>query len=237
MSAKPRLLDLFCGAGGAAMGYSRAGFEVSGVDLNAQNRYPFEFVQADALAFLSDGGAPGFQVIHASPPCQAYSITKHSHHKTHPELVEPLRELLRMTGLPYVIENVIGAPLLSPITLCGTMFDLKTVDTDGRPLVLKRHRLFESNLLLLQPACRCKEFKDAGVKIGGVYGGGSVDRAHAENVRRGGYTPAAAVRKELMGIDWMTQKELNQAIPPAYTEFIGKQLLQHLGISDKGESA
>jgi DNA (cytosine-5)-methyltransferase 1 len=208
------------------MGYARAGFEVVGVDLKKQKNYPFEFRHADALASLDIFA--GFDAVHASPPCQAYSVTKHSHKVEHPKLIEPTRALLKWSGLPYVIENVIGAPLISPITLCGTMFDLKTNDTDGRPLVLKRHRLFESNALLLQPACRCKEYRDLGVKVGGVYGGGSVDRAHAENVRRGGYTPAGNVRRELMGIDWCTINELSQAIPPAYTEFIGRQLLEFL---------
>lgn len=215
------------------MGYARAGFEVVGVDIEPQKNYPFEFIQGDALdpAWLSyDDRGSHFDAIHASPPCQAYSITKHSHSKEHPELVDPVREALRSTGLPYVIENVVGAPLLSPITLCGAAFDLKAIDTDGRPLVLKRHRLFESNLMLLAPACRCKEFRDLGVKIGGVYGGGSVDRAHAENVRRGGYTPAGDVRRALMGMEWTTINELSQAIPPAYTEFIGQQLLQHLNL-------
>jgi DNA (cytosine-5)-methyltransferase 1 len=145
--------------------------------------------------------------------------------------------MLRAIGLPYVIENVVGAPLVSPITLCGTMFDLKTSDTDGRPLVLKRHRLFESNMLLLQPACRCREYKQLGAKVGGVYGGGSSDRNHAEQVRRGGYTPAGQVRRELMGIEWTTINELSQAIPPAYTEFIGRQLLDFLGAALEGEGA
>src|SRR3990167_9619494 len=118
---KPRLLDLFCGAGGAAVGYSRAGFEVVGVDIAPQPRYPFEFVQDDALDYLRDfyyeRTFPPFDAIHASPPCQAY--TQLGRKNGHPELIEPVRELLRATELPYVVENVVGAPLLEPIVLCG----------------------------------------------------------------------------------------------------------------------
>ena len=239
--SKPRLLDLFCGAGGAAMGYSRAGFDVVGMDIEPQKNYPFEFFKADALGCLRSGGVSqspyreltfdAFDAIHASPPCQAYSITKHSHKVEHPDLLGPTRLLLQRTGLPWVIENVIGAPMEGYVTLCGAGFELQTVD-DGissNPLVLKRHRQFESNLPIVGNECLCREYKDAGFKIGGVYGGGSPDRWHAENVRHGGYTPSKGVQERLMGIDWMTQKELNQAIPPAYTEFIGSQLLQHLG--------
>jgi len=221
--SRPRLLDLFCGAGGAAMGYHRAGFEVVGVDLSPQRHFPFEFHQADALTWSLEG----FDAIHASPPCQAYSVTRHSHHVKHPELIEPTRALLVESGLPYVIENVVGAPLRSPLTLCGTMFNLHTWDDrDGRPLFLRRHRLFESNIDLVAPGpCECVKWKRAGLKCGGVYGGGSTDRNHAEQVRRGGYTPNGPTRRRLMGIDWGTLIQLNQAIPPAYTEWIGHQLL------------
>jgi DNA (cytosine-5)-methyltransferase 1 len=227
---KPRLLDLFCNAGGAAKGYADAGFEVVGVDIVPQKNYPFEFRQFDAIDFLTNTGAwIEFDVIHASPPCQAYSITKHSHAKPHPKLIEPTRRALRSTGKPYVIENVVGAPLIDPIVLCGAFHCSTTYDdADGRPLVLKRHRLFESNMKLVGGRCACKDAKEMGFKVAGVYGGGSSDRNHAEQVRRGGYTPSGATRRRLMGMDWTTINELSQAIPPAYTEFIGRQLLEFL---------
>ncbi len=229
--SKPRLLDLFCGAGGAAVGYACAGFDVVGVDLNAQRRYPFAFEQADALHYLENAAQIRngfFQAIHASPPCQAYSITKHTHGVQHPDLLGPTRELLKDTGLPYVIENVAGADMPGAVICCGSKLCFDTVDDDGTPLFLKRHRQFESNVPLVGSGCECIALKRKGYKIGGVYGGGSRDRYHAENVRHGGYTPCKGAQETLMGIDWMTQKELNQSIPPSYTEFIGRQLLDAL---------
>lgn len=232
------------------MGYHRAGFDVYGVDLfedYTQKRYPFASHKGDAILALTrllagetvtfahpDGtteelGLADFDAIAASPPCQAYSITKHSHSNVHPDLVGPVRFLLRQTGLPYVMENVPGAPLDNPLTLCGAEFDLVAEDTDGQFLHLKRHRLFESNVFLVgNGGCRCREYKRRGYGVGGAYGGGSVDRAHAKNVRRGGYTPSKPIREALLGIDWMTQHGLSQSIPPAYTEHIGSQLLAHL---------
>jgi DNA (cytosine-5)-methyltransferase 1 len=113
------------------------------------------------------------------------------------------------------------------VTLCGTMFGLTATDHDDTPLVLRRHRLFESNLLLVPPG-PCQHWKYADHSVGGVYGGGSSDRRYAKELRRGGYTPKAEIRRELMGIDWMTQDDLSQAIPPAYTEFLGEQIITHL---------
>lgn len=226
---RPRLLDLFCCEGGAAMGYHRAGFDVVGIDIeNRAKRYPFEFIQADAIEYALKHGHE-FDAIHASPPCQAYSITKHSHDKEHPDLVEPTRDALRATGRPYIIENVPGAPLIDPITLCGSSFDLTATDDDGTRLVLKRHRLFESNVHLWPVECLCLLYKDRGYQVGGAYGGGSADRTHAREVRRGGYTPGKSVRGGLLGIDWMTLHGLSQSIPPAYTEYLGTQLLEHIG--------
>ena len=221
-NSKPRLLDLFCCEGGAATGYYRAGFDVVGVDVKPQPRYPFEFHRADAMTYPLEG----FDAIHASPPCQAYSVAKVTSSKVHPMLVPAVRERLQSSGLPYVIENVIGAPLHAPIVLCGTMFDLKTTDADGSPIFLRRHRLFESNVWLTIPmACRCQDLKDRGLRVAGVYGGG---RAERSNGRRGGYTPLKAQRTELIGAEWMSMHGLSQAIPPAYTEWIGEQLLRAL---------
>ena len=175
----PRLLDLFCCEGGAAMGYQRAGFEVVGVDLERRPRYPFEFHQGDALEFL-EAHAGDFDAVHASPPCQAYSITRHAHGKAHPDLVGPTRAALEATGLPYVIENVPGAPLRDYVTLCGAAMGCEALDVDSRRLVLRRHRLFESNVALwAPPPCACADYRRRGYTIGGVYGGGSVDLTHA----------------------------------------------------------
>ena len=144
--SKPRLLDLFCGAGGCSVGYYRAGFEVVGVDIVPQPNYPFEFYQADALGFDFDPG--WFHAVHASPPCQAYSSLRGFTTTEYPQLIEYVRELLIQTGLPYVIENVVGAPLINPIRLCGSSFGLK----------VWRHRLFETSFQIpLLPPCSHSE--------------------------------------------------------------------------------
>jgi DNA (cytosine-5)-methyltransferase 1 len=218
---RPRLLDLFCGAGGAAMGYYRAGFDVIGVDLAPQPHYPFPFHQGDALSFP----LAGFDAIHASPPCQAYSVLRRANPGAeYPDLVAPTRELLYAAGVPWVMENVPGAPLWPSVVLCGSMFDLGAGERH-----LRRHRLFESSVGMLQPQCQHE-----GEAVG-VYGGGPVGRyTFANGVRkglkgrRGGYQGTMAERREAMGITWMTSKELNNAIPPAYTEWIGAQLLRHV---------
>ena len=220
-----KLLDLFCGAGGCSVGYSRAGFDVTGVDVAAKTgkRYPFEFVHADALEVLADRAyLDTFDAIHASPPCQLYSITNNTHKKAHPDLLPPVHAALIAWGGPWVIENVPGA-----LVLCGSEFGLEAWDGDRR-VTLRRHRLFMSNIDLMGAGgCMCAEDRAKG-RIAGVYGNGatSVERARA---RAGGYTPPSVeVRKRLMGINWMLRDELSQAIPPAYTEFIGEQLLAHL---------
>lgn len=222
---RPRLLDLFSGAGGAAEGYRRAGFDVVGVDSRPMPRYPFEFHRADALEYLAAHGRE-FDAIHASPPCQAYSVTRHSHSIQHPELIDPVRDLLLRINRPYVIENVVGAPLHDPIILCGTEFGLNAFDPAlGITVQLQRHRLFESDVRL----DRFGECDHKRYPIAGVYGGGS-SRRSADRTDwkggpgRGGYTPLAAVRGELMEIDWMTRDELSQAIPPIYTSWIGSYL-------------
>lgn len=227
----PRLLDLFCGAGGCARGYAAAGFQVFGVDTSPARlkHYPYPHHHGDALEYAAEHGHE-FDAIHASPPCQAYSITRHSHGVQHPDLLAPTRTLLQSIGRPYVIENVIGAPQPDAMTLCGTMFDLTATDVDGRTLFLARHRQFESGVFLWPPnVCRCQVFKDRGWQCGGVYGGGSVSRA-AASIRRGGYTPPAAVARRLMGLD-VPQSHLTQAIPPAYTQWVGGQLFDALGVA------
>jgi len=221
----PRLLDLFCGAGGAAVGYHRAGFEVVGVDIRPQPNYPFEFVQADALDYLHvhedwlGKGIPemgDFDAIHASPPCQAYSVTASLHGAEHPDLVGPTRQLLEETGLPYVIENVVGAPLLNPVRLCGSSFGLG----------VRRHRLFEVYPTLgLVPPC-AHYLQPEPIDVTGT--GGPAGR---EPGQRGGIHRKPRNLEEAqtaMGIDWMSRLELSQAIPPAYTELIGHQLIQHI---------
>lgn len=221
-----RLLDLFCGAGGAAVGYARAGFEVVGVDIDPQPRYPFEIVRADAISYAARH-AHRFDAVHASPPCQAYSVTRKAWNGRgdHPDLVAIVRNLLRQqledSGVPYVIENVIGAPLHDAVKLCGSMFDL----------AVERHRLFECSFPVTAPPCdhrRQRELWPGGfpvlrsgrskpARVVGVFGTG------------GGSAKDLTLWKWAMGIDWMqTKHELAESIPPAYTEFIGRQLAAHL---------
>jgi DNA (cytosine-5)-methyltransferase 1 len=223
MTTRPRLLDLFSCEGGAGMGYHQAGFDVVGVDIVNQRRYPFEFHQADALAYVAEHGHE-YDAIHASPPCQAYSITKHAHTVEHPDLLAPTRAALQAVGKPYVIENVVGAPLIDPLLLCGTMFGLKAPDTDGTRLALQRHRLFESNIWLMG-AGGCVHDGD---QVAGAYGRRRpAPPQHAKHPPRRLH-PAPHRPRRALGIDWMTLHGLSQAIPPAYTEFIGAQLLDAL---------
>ena len=215
---KPRLLDLFCCAGGAGVGYSRAGFEVVGVDINPQPNYPLPFIQADALT-LDPKFIALFDVVHASPPCQSYSDLAKRNRNAHkwPRLIEPVREMLVRSGLPYVIENVEGAPLIEPLVLCGTMFS---------QLRVIRHRLFESNMSLLSPAHKRHPLVFTHDKRKAHYG--KLDQTTAYVQVTGGGNCTMANARDAMGIDWMTKSELNEAIPPAYTELVGKQLLRNL---------
>jgi DNA (cytosine-5)-methyltransferase 1 len=216
-------LDLYCGGGGVAVGYARAGLEVVGVDYKNQPDYPFEFHRADAIAFLREHGHK-FDFIHASPPCQRYTHgnVAGTQAEKHPDLIGPTREAILETGKPYVIENVSRAPLIDPLVLCGSMFDLTAVDEDGVLLHLKRHRLFESNIALSAPK-PCAHPR--GVQWAGSYGGARRDKDEARHVRHGGYVPSKAKQQELLGIDWMTESRMYQAIPPTYTEWIGLQVL------------
>lgn len=229
---KPRLLDLFCGAGGASMGYYRAGFQPYGIDNKPQPHYPFPFLQMDALEAMdrllrgegltfSNGETlylKDFEAYHASPPCQAYlNCNKGGLKETkHPRLIEPSREILQKTDKPFVIENIHKAPLNAGLMLCGTMFNLRVI----------RHRYFEFNFAPPLSPFHCNHWGsvargefvavyDRGGK-GPRYIGGREPKSWKSQV-----TPA-----EAMGIKWMTFYELTQAIPPSYTEYIGKYLLQ-----------
>lgn len=226
--ARPKLLDLFCCEGGASMGYHRAGFDVTGVDLfedYSQKRYPFESIKGDWRMTL-DLIHSDYDVIVASPPCQRYSITNAARQHDYPDLIGPVRDVLSWLGRPYVIENVVGAPLIDPVELCGCMFDLKAVDDDGITLHLQRARLFESNMDISAPRPHDHSEHEW---VGGCYGGARRDKYEAKYVRKGGYVPPnKKVVEEYMGIDWMTWKGLHQSIPPAYTEHIGRQLIEQL---------
>ena len=229
-----RLLDLFCGAGGCSVGYSRAGFDVVGVDINPQPNYPFEFIRADALevlAFLTDpqraehyeDWLPGakliwpFDAIHASPPCQDYSKAMRHLAKPQPRLIEPVREMLVATGLPWVIENVVGAPIPHQSTfdgrhgveLCGSMFGLRVY----------RHRLFECSFPV-EPPRGCNHLRIAM----NPHNQGGRDLIYKEYGRR---DPEVVWRRE-MGVEWMNKHEGREAIPPAYTEYIGGFLMAEI---------
>lgn len=217
-----RLLDLFCGAGGAGMGYHRTGWDVVGVDINAQPSYPFEFHQDDALHYLA-GHWREFDAIHASPPCQSYlnlGAVNRSLGRTyeHPDLVAATRDRLEQTGLPYVIENVEGAPLRDAVRICGT----------GVGLPLRRHRLFESNVPLTGIACAHHLFTEpkywTSWRPNGEHRLSTVVQVYG-NAGGREHWPAA------MGIDWMTAREMCEAVPPAYTQHVGRQLLKAVEVA------
>jgi DNA (cytosine-5)-methyltransferase 1 len=216
---RPRLLDLFCGAGGCSMGYNRAGFDVTGVDINPQPRYPFTFIQADVMT-LDPEFIRSFDAVHASPPCQKHSRVSGKSIKAgrreYPCFISPVRDMLALSGLPYIIENVEGSPLRNPFMLCGSMFGLD----------VRRHRLFESNIVILSLECRhdlqTPRFRTLDSRRRGRLA--SVIGVHGHL----NYPGEFELRCKAMGIDWMNNQELTQAIPPAYTEFIGKQLINYL---------
>ena len=204
----PKLLDLFCCQGGAGMGYHRAGFEVTGVDLFPQPRYPFPFHQRDAVEFLRINGKR-FDAVHASPPCQAFTNAQKLMGNEHPELIDPVREVLLELGLPFVIENVPGAPLESPFELCGAMFGLGTY----------RHRLFETNFHVEvpdHPKHLARTTKMGRKPIDG------------EMMHVVGNFSGVEKAKQAMGIDWMNRDGLRESIPPAYTQHIGAYLMDEV---------
>lgn len=216
---KPRMLDLFCGAGGCSVGYHRAGFDVIGVDITPHPDYPYTLFIADALDFATDWLTAGdYDAVHASPPCPRYSTaTPAANRDKHPDLIAPIRHILQTWGGPYVIENVPGAPLDNPVTLCGSMFDLG----------VRRHRLFETNVPMLQPECD----HATQPQVWGVYGdhGDAKPVTRPDGTSRGNKARNTAHAGEVMGIDWMTKwDDIADAIPPAYTEFLGAQILEHI---------
>lgn len=203
-----RILDLFCGAGGAAMGLHQAWpeAEIIGVDMLPQPRYPFNFIQCDAFQLTLSWST--FDFIWASPPCQLYSASTREWRakgREYPDLIARVREQLPV-GIPSVIENVVGAPLINPIMLCGSMFGLKVY----------RHRLFETSVRIDAPLHPVHTIKQA--KVGRPPRDG-------EFCNPVGHFPNLAYHRSAMGVDWMNKKELSQAIPPAYSEFIGRQLI------------
>lgn len=196
-----RLLDLFCGAGGAAMGYHRAGFTVTGIDINPQPNYPFEFWQADATKVPLGG----FDAIHASPPCQHYApVTRwRGTADDHPDLYAPTRARLEAAGVPWVIENVPHAPFEPDVVLCGSMFGLP----------IRRHRWFIGQPSLNPWVQPCTH------------------RATDLAFDHGGTSSTESEYRDAMGCGWMTVKESRNAIPPAYTEWVGRQLRAHLEVA------
>ena len=278
-----KLLDLYCGAGGAGYGYRLAGFHVTGIDHRPQPRYAGDiFLQADALEYLTEHGQE-YDCIHASPPCQPYSALKHFARPGHPALIESTRIALQAIEKPYVIENVVGAPLRWPLMLCGTMFGLSTLGGAQ----LRRHRLFESNLLLMSPG-HCShgertlsvnghEFRNEKMRwkerqtetitvcdnrphnpriwraaqrrmtpatimvVGATPRNPGLERRKYHTIPVTGTVPQQnVVRNQIretftvdearyaMGIDWMPMRALAQAIPPAYTQWVGSQIRQYL---------
>lgn len=216
-----RILDLFSGAGGAARGLIQAGYDVVGVDLHAQPHYPAPFIQADVLK-LSLSFLRTFDAIWASPPCQHNTAMRTMHNaKAHVDLIPPTRKLLIASGLPYIIENVVGAKLRSPVVLCGTMFGLGAGGAE-----LQRHREFETSFPVRQPKC-CH----LGFGVIGLYGGHVRDRRRREGSHdRGVADFTTAQGFEAMGVPEgaMPLNRLCQAIPPAYAAYLGDVLGEHL---------
>ena len=214
-----KILDLFCGAGGASMGYHQSfpEAEIVGIDHKPQPNYTFKFIQADATALdIYDD----YDLIHASPPCQAFSTLKHSAGaKEYTDWEIPfIRQILKSTGKAYVMENVPGAPLLNPVTLCGSMFSLVYHGYE-----LRRHRLIETSFPVQQPPC-AHEYR-----VLGVYGDLAKQRRASTRGVKAGHEDA----KHLMGIGWMTSQEITQAIPPAYTRYIANQMQHLYGYEDR----
>lgn len=225
---KGRALDLFCGAGGVSVGLHRAGFEVVGVDIKDQPRYPFTFIRSDALELLDLrllDLEDDFDFIWASPPCQHYSdlAYRNGNADSHPDLIDQVRSVLGDLGLPYVIENVEGAPLRDPVTVCGTALGLGTAPRypEQGGYRLRRHRCFEANFELYGTACACAADQRPVIDVSG---GGPTHSPRLDGKGGRTYKGTVAEKRAAMGIDWMTGAELVEAIPPAYAELIGAQV-------------
>ncbi len=218
--SRPVMIDACCGAGGASMGYHRLGFRVIGIDINPQPHYPFEFIQADIRDFTAaDLLGLGAVAAHGSPPCQLYTNCYKIMKGEHPDLVAFVRELFTATGLPWIIENVVGAPLIDPITLCGAMFP---------GLMTYRHRLFETSFPVEQPPE--PEHRFPNTKMGRTPRPG-------EFMHVVGHFSGVPQARLAMGIDWMTRDELAESIPPAYSEFMGAALLNSIRTSVTSSNA
>ncbi|WP_328742936.1 SAM-dependent methyltransferase [Streptomyces caniferus] len=207
---KPRLVDVCCCQGGASRGYADAGFDVTGVDIDPQPRYPFTFIQSDAVTWLREH-AHEYDAIAASPPCQAHTLAQRIQGNEHPDLIEPVRELLIRSGKPWVIENVVGAPLLDPQMLCGAMFGLETY----------RHRLFETGGGFAFDAPEHPMHVAKTTKMGRPVQPGEF--MHVV----GNFTGVDKAR-DVMEMPWATRDGLREAIPPAYTKYIGERLMAHV---------
>jgi DNA (cytosine-5)-methyltransferase 1 len=207
--SRPKLLDLFCCQGGASAGYERAGFDVTGVDIDPQPRYPFPFFQGDALKFLLEHHHE-FDAFHASPPCQAFTNAQKIQGNEHDDFITATRSAFELISKPWVIENVPGAPLRADLVLCGGMFGLRTY----------RHRLFESNMPLVAP-----EHPEHSARVTKM---GRPPR-EGEFMHVVGNFSGVELARDVMGMPWATRDGLREAIPPAYTQHIGEQLLAHVG--------
>jgi DNA (cytosine-5)-methyltransferase 1 len=233
---RPKALDVFSGEGGAGKGYMNAGFCVDAVDMSAARlaRYPREcsaakVVQGDAIAYILDHGHK-YALKHASPTCTGYSrgtAAIPDRLEKYDRLIGATREALLMVGGPYVIENVADArpELRDPLLLCGRMFGLSAIDDDGTPLVMDRHRLFECSEFVMVPD---HPKHDRRVQVAGSYGGARRDKVEARTIRKGGYVPSADVQRALLGTPWMSEKGCQLSIPPVYTEYIGRQILERI---------
>jgi DNA (cytosine-5)-methyltransferase 1 len=236
----PLALDFCCKAGGASAGMVLAGFRVIGVDIEPQPAYPYEFVKADVVKYgaeLIERYRPA--VVIGSPPCKTHTALKHAARATaarwdHVDIIADVRAIFRASGLPYVIENVeqAAAHMVNPMTPCGTEFGLSTLDAEGERRWLKRHRLFESNIMLMRNGgCADCSGRPGRRPIGGVHGGGGGKPRNPigkDGRKRGGYQFHAAAARDVLGVPWMNRDECAQAIPPAYTKHIGEQLMRYI---------